>query len=71
MPVAGEDAIHPVTSNQVAHSNDNVKQAQSKEVDQAAKFLASVGPFPPMTPEQEKVIVRKIDRWMIPLVRIT
>ncbi|KAK7211264.1 hypothetical protein V2G26_018442 [Clonostachys chloroleuca] len=68
MPVAGEDAIHPVTSNQVAHSNDNVKQAQSKEVDQAAKFLASVGPFPPMTPEQEKVIVRKIDRWMIPLL---
>ncbi|CAH0022158.1 unnamed protein product [Clonostachys rhizophaga] len=39
MPVAGEDIIHPVTSNQVAGGDDNVKQAQSKEVDQAAQFL--------------------------------
>lgn len=40
-------------------------------VDDAAKYLANtaVSRFPPLTPEGEKKLRRKIDAWMIPLVR--
>ncbi|KAL4794286.1 major facilitator superfamily domain-containing protein [Aspergillus venezuelensis] len=46
------------------------KNTRTPEADEAARFLTSVGPFPPMTPEQEKKLVCKIDRWMIPLVSV-
>lgn len=62
------DEIQPVPTNQIATGNDNIKHTKAKEADQAAEFLASVGPFPPMTPEQEKKLIRKIDIWMIPMV---
>ncbi|KAK7407835.1 hypothetical protein QQX98_010006 [Neonectria punicea] len=65
--MSGDD-IHQVTSVQVASSSENTKHAQTKEADRAARFLTTVGPFPPMTPEQEKKLVRKIDRWMIPML---
>lgn len=69
-----DDTIEPKTSLQAGRAAstgegiDQTKGNSSVGDDPAAQFLASVGPFPPMTPEQEKKLVRKIDRWMIPLV---
>lgn len=68
----GDNVIQPVTSAQAATNDDGIDKAKadaSGANDAAAQFLATVGPFPPMTPEEEKKLVRKIDRWMIPLVR--
>ena len=62
------DELQPATSKQEHVSGEDVKPAQTREADAAAKFLATVGPFPPMSPEQEKKLVRKIDFWMVPLV---
>ncbi|KUJ15079.1 MFS general substrate transporter [Mollisia scopiformis] len=36
-----------------------------QKIDKAAEFLANNGPYPPMTPEQEKRLLKKIDGWMI------
>jgi hypothetical protein len=65
-----DNAIQPQMSAQVVADDgiDNGKADASEANDAAALFLSSVGPFPPMTPEEEKKLVRKIDRWMIPLV---
>lgn len=68
----GDNVIQPVASAQAATNDDGIDKAKadaSGANDAAAHFLATVGPFPAMTPEQEKKLVRKIDRWMIPLVR--
>lgn len=67
----GANTIEPVKSAQSVTKEDGIdriKAGASTADDPAANFLATVGPFPPMTPEQEKKLVRKIDRWMIPLV---
>ncbi|KAK5113568.1 hypothetical protein LTR85_010796 [Meristemomyces frigidus] len=40
-------------------------------VDDAANFLASTTTYPPMSAAQEKKLIRKIDRWMIPLLMFT
>lgn len=69
--MTGEDNIQRVASAQAEPSEDPFKHGQTKEADQAAQFLARIGPFPPMAPEQEKKLVRKIDRWMVPMVRPT
>ena len=47
-------------------SDHNMKEVPA---DKAAQFVAGHQDYPPMTPEMEKRIKRKIDRWMIPLVR--
>lgn len=67
-----DNAIQPQMSAQVVADDgiDNGKADASAANDAAALFLSSVGPFPPMAPEEEKKLVRKIDRWMIPLVRV-
>ncbi|KAI8659163.1 MFS domain-containing protein [Fusarium sp. Ph1] len=67
----GDNVIQPVTSAQAVANDDGIDKAKadaSGANDAAAQFLATVGPFPPMTPEEEKKLVRKIDRWMIPLL---
>ncbi|KAL4967001.1 allantoate permease [Aspergillus stella-maris] len=66
--VVNEDNIQRPASPQLDPGENDVKDSQTPEADEAARFLASVGPFPPMTPDQEKKLVRKIDRWMIPLL---
>lgn len=38
--------------------------------DRVAQFVAEHQNYPPMTPEMEKRIKKKIDAWIIPLVRI-
>lgn len=39
--------------------------------DKVAQFVAAHQDYPPMTPEMEKRIKKKIDAWIIPLVRAT
>lgn len=36
-------------------------------LDEAAKFIAAHADYPPMTPEMEKRIKKKLDAWLIPL----
>ncbi|CAH0004485.1 unnamed protein product [Clonostachys byssicola] len=45
----------------------NGKMDDDETRDQAAKFIAAHADYPPMTPEMEKKIKRKIDAWLIPL----
>lgn len=60
-----DESIHPVTSTVIGEST---KDVDDRALDEAAKYLANHEEFGPMTPEQEKKIVKKIDSWMIPLV---
>lgn len=54
----------------VDEATGKVIDIHSKKVDEAAQFLAECGEYPPMTPEMEKKIIQKIDRWMIPMVSL-
>ncbi|OTB01344.1 hypothetical protein M426DRAFT_75212 [Hypoxylon sp. CI-4A] len=49
-------------------AGETTKAVDDKALDEAAKYLANHEQFGPMTPEQEKKIVKKIDSWMIPLL---
>lgn len=66
LPAKGD--IHPVPS--VVQEGENLK-INDRTLDEAAKYLANHEDFGPMTPEQEKKIVKKIDSWMIPLLLFT
>ncbi|KAI2625981.1 MFS general substrate transporter [Hypomontagnella submonticulosa] len=61
----GDESLQPVTSTVVG---DTTKSVDERNLDEAAKYLADHEEFGPMTPEQEKKIVKKIDSWMIPLL---
>jgi hypothetical protein len=37
-------------------------------MDQAAEYLSQVGEFPPMSPAQEKRLLRKMDWILVPMV---
>lgn len=39
----------------------------SMPLDEAALFIAAHADYPPMTPEMEKRIKKKLDAWLIPL----
>ncbi|KAI1459737.1 MFS general substrate transporter [Annulohypoxylon moriforme] len=60
-----EDVLQPVTS---AVVGETTKMANDNTLDEAAVYLANHEEFGPMSPEQEKAIVKKIDSWMIPLL---
>ena len=45
------------------------KTLDDSVLDEAAKYLATANDYGPMTPEKEKKIVKKIDSWILPLVR--
>lgn len=65
-------AIHPVTSQGQGEIQDDAEtKLQEDVIDDAAKFLAGARAeqYPPLTPEREKRLRKKIDSWMIPLVR--
>jgi hypothetical protein len=51
-------------------TGDISAQIDSKVADLAAKFLLEVQGenFQPLTPEQERKLLHKLDRWMIPMV---
>ncbi|KAI1100536.1 MFS general substrate transporter [Jackrogersella minutella] len=62
--IKGDESLKPVTSAVVGET----KTVDDRALDEAAKYLANHEEYGPMTPEQEKAIVRKIDAWMIPLL---
>lgn len=62
-----DESVYPVTS---AIVGETTKTVDDRALDEAAKYLADHEEFGPMTPEQEKKIVKKIDSWMIPLVSL-
>lgn len=49
--------------------DSSIKEGKTTTMDGAARFVAAHQDLPPMTPEIEKRIKKKIDAWMIPLVR--
>lgn len=61
----GDDDLQPVTS---TVAGETTKAVDDRALDEAAKYIANHEEFGPMSPEQEKKIVKKIDSWMIPLV---
>lgn len=54
----------PAVASEVGES----KSMDTKELDEAANFVAEHEESGSLTPEEEKRLVRKIDAWMIPLV---
>jgi hypothetical protein len=38
------------------------------DMDQAAEYLSQVGEYPPMSPAQEKRLLRKMDWILVPMV---
>lgn len=57
-----EDVAIAVQSPQVE------KQAVSKKMDEAAEFLAHSVGFAPLSPEDEKAMIRKMDWILLPMV---
>lgn len=67
-----ETAIHPVLSYSQGEVQDGSGSKIPEEAtDDAAKYLTDIRAeqFQPLTPEREKRLRKKIDSWMIPLVR--
>ncbi|KAI0018301.1 major facilitator superfamily domain-containing protein [Xylariomycetidae sp. FL0641] len=64
----GADVVRPVVS---TGAGDVVKPVDDLVLDEAAKYLADTNDYAPMTPEQEKKIVKLIDAWMITLCLFT
>lgn len=58
--------VHDVTDAANASVHDG-KIEGDEPGNQAAKFVAAHADYPPMTPEMEKRIKKKIDAWLIPL----
>lgn len=66
-----DSPIHPVISEGRGELDETtVKSVGDTALDDAAKYLANTrdGHYPPLTPEREKKLRKKIDSWMIPLV---
>lgn len=67
-----ETTIHPVVSYSQGEAQDGTGSKLPEEaIDDAAKYLTDTRAeqFRPLTPEREKRLRKKIDSWMIPLVR--
>jgi len=64
--------LEAVQSTQQADTSefDKSKHMDERQLDDAAQYLAGHDEFGPLTPEKEKAIVRKIDAWMLPLVKL-
>lgn len=62
-----EPELERATSN-MAGETSKAAVVDDRALDEAAKYLANHEEYGPMTPEQERKIVKKIDAWMIPLV---
>ncbi|EON97374.1 putative allantoate permease protein [Phaeoacremonium minimum UCRPA7] len=72
MAPAAQDADEIEAGNVQEQSDAEVsKSLDDRVLDEAAKYLATTNDYGPMTPEQEKKIVKKIDAWMIPLCLFT
>lgn len=59
------DAVRPVSS---AQQGQTLRTTEGRALDEAARYVATHDEFGPMTPAQEKEIVKKIDFHVVPLV---
>jgi hypothetical protein len=68
--MAGETKATDVVHSTTDRGLGTVEDLPTKEdvLDDAARFLATAESYPPLTSERERQLVRKLDRWMIPLV---
>lgn len=69
--LAIEKGLSPTRTSDVERVAESSLKMDEHEVDKAATFLATSEHFPPMTPEMEKKLKRKLDRWLIPLLLFT
>ncbi|KAJ5094190.1 hypothetical protein N7456_010051 [Penicillium angulare] len=53
------------------HSSQAEKQGISKNMDEAAEFLAHSASFVPLSPEEEKKMIRKTDWILLPMVSMS
>lgn len=63
--------ICPVSPDEQAHRDGETIEVTPSHTDRAATFLAQFTDYAPLTPEQEKRLKRKLDRWMIPMLLFT
>lgn len=64
--------LHPTASQSQGEVEDAApKTPDDNNLDEAAKYLANANAaqYAPLTPDREKKLRKKIDSWMIPLVR--
>lgn len=64
--------LHPVASQSQGEIEDTTsKRPDDANLDEAAKYLAkaNAAQYAALTPDREKKLRKKIDSWMIPLVR--
>ncbi|KAJ4366156.1 hypothetical protein N0V83_007791 [Neocucurbitaria cava] len=55
----------------VEQSTDEKHVLNNQHVDKAAQFLVEVDAYPPLSPEAERKLIRKVDWIMIPMLFIT
>ncbi|KAK8078690.1 major facilitator superfamily domain-containing protein [Apiospora phragmitis] len=60
-----DEAVHPVSS---AHQGETLKTVEDGALDEAARYIATQDEFGLMTPEKEKLIVKRIDFYVVPLL---
>lgn len=62
---------HTPSNGQGETESTTARSLGDNTIDEAAKYLAKERQYPPLTPEREEKLRRKIDSWMIPLVRFS
>ncbi|BFZ63539.1 hypothetical protein YB2330_004664 [Saitoella coloradoensis] len=66
-----EKKVVPTRDVEIEKGEVESLKLDGKDIDQAAAFLANAEQYPPLTPEAEKKLKRKIDRYMIPMLFLT
>lgn len=61
-------AINNKTADMDVEQSVDEKNVLSQHVDKAAKFLVEADAYPPLSPEAERKLLRKVDWIMIPIV---
>lgn len=50
-------------------ANESARHGVSESMDEAAKWLSQCADLPPLTPQEEKMTLRKMDWILLPMVR--
>lgn len=64
-------SIAPLGADATESQIGQTLKTKPRDLDRAAAFLAHSHHYDPLTPEQEKKLKRKLDRWMIPMLLFT
>lgn len=65
------DKEHPTSVDVDVEQATAEKAVLNQHVDKAAKFLIEGEHYPPLSPEAERKLIRKVDWIMIPMVRLS